>query len=258
MQRLRIEPEGGTEHASPPAPTLRERLRERPPEKATIFVVALTAALVVLHLVWLNKFRFGYVTEWDESGYIAIALDNVHSLRDGGLTDLAGTVLGQGLQAPLTPLAAVPFNLLFGDGVDSSLATELPFYAILVLATYGLGRRLMPPWWAALAAACVAGIPLATDYTRLFHFAVPAAAMFTAALWALLRSDRLERRGWAVASGLLLGLTLLSRTMTIAYLPGFVAAAGLPVLLYAERRRERFVNLALLLAAGGAIAAVWY
>ena len=82
--------------------------------------------------------------------------------------------------------------------------------------------------------------------------------MFTAALWALLRSDRLERRGWAVASGLLLGLTLLSRTMTIAYLPGFVAAAALPVLFYAERRRDRLVNLALLLGAGGAIAAVWY
>ncbi len=237
---------------------LRERVRERPPEKATIFVAVLTATLVALHLVWLNKFRFGYVTEWDESGYMSIALDNVHALRNGGLTDLAHTVLAQSLQAPLLPLVAVPFNTLLGEGVDSSLVAELPFYAILVLATYGLGRRLVPSWWAALAAACVAGLPLANDYTRIFHFSVPASAMFTAALWALLRSEGLKRRGWAIGSGMLLGLTLLSRTMTIAYLPGFVAAAAVLGILRPGARRDRLVNLALLLAVGAAVAAVWY
>jgi len=258
MRRRAAEPEGVVQGAWRPVRNLRERFREQPPEKATIFVAVLTAALVGLHLVWLNKFRFGYVTEWDESGYMSIALDSVHALRSGGLTDLAHTVLGQGLQAPLLPLVAVPFNLLLGDGVDSSLVAELPFYAILVLATYGLGRRLVPPWWAALAAACVAGIPLATDYTRIFHFSVPASAMFTAALWALLRSESLERRGWAIASGTFLGLTLLSRTMTIAYLPGFVAAAAVLGMLRPGGRRDRLVNLALLLAVGGAVAAVWY
>jgi Dolichyl-phosphate-mannose-protein mannosyltransferase len=237
---------------------LSERVRARPPNPATVFVALLVTALLALHLLWLNEFRFGYVTEWDESGYISIALDNVHALRGGGPTDLVDTVLSQDLQAPLLPFTAVPFNLVFGDGVNASLAAELPFYALLVFATYGLGRRLLPSWWAALAAGCVAGIPLALDYTRIFHFSVPAAAMFTAALWALLRTDRMSSRRWAIATGVLLGLTLLSRTMTIAYLPGFVAAATVLALVGVERRRERLVNLALSLGIGAIIAAVWY
>jgi 4-amino-4-deoxy-L-arabinose transferase-like glycosyltransferase len=215
------------------------------------------AALFALDIFWLHRFRFGYITEWDESGYMSIALHNTDALRSGGLSSLISTVIDQGVQAPLVPLSAVPFNLAFGSGVDSSLVVEPVFFAILVLATYAVGRRLTTAWWALLAAICVASAPIVTDYSRIFHFSVPAAAMFTSALWALLRSEGLTRWRWALATGLLLGLMVLSRSMTIAYLPGFAVAAALPVLLGAEKRR-RLLNLALLVGSGAALAALWY
>jgi 4-amino-4-deoxy-L-arabinose transferase-like glycosyltransferase len=228
-------------------------------EAAPIVVLAsATVVLVALQVYWLHRFRFGFVTEWDESGYISIALHNTAALRGGGPLSLISTVIEQGIQAPLVPLSAVPFNVVFGDGVDSSLLVEPAFFALLVLATYGVARQLVDPWWAVLAALSVATAPMVSDFTRIFHFSVPAAAMFTSALWALLKSEGLSRRGWAIGCGTLLGLMVLSRSMTIAFLPGFAIAAVLPLVLSPVDRRRRLLNFALLCGCGGALAALWY
>jgi 4-amino-4-deoxy-L-arabinose transferase-like glycosyltransferase len=216
-----------------------------------------TLVLFALHVIWLAHFRFGYVTEWDESGYISIALSNTHALTSDGPFSLVSTVLEQGVQAPLVPLTAVLPNLLFGTGVDASLLVEPAFFALLVVATYAVARRLTTPWWALLAAAVVATAPVVSDYARIFHFSVPAAALLVSALWALMKSEGLTRRRWAIACGLLLGLMVLARSMTIAYLPGFAVAAALPILL-AEVRRERIVNFALLCLSGAVLAGLWY
>jgi hypothetical protein len=215
------------------------------------------AVLFTLHLIWLARFSFGYVTEWDESGYISIALNNSHALTADGPFSLVSTVLEQGVQAPFVPLSAVPFNVVFGSGVDASLLVELVFFAVLVIATYAIARRLTTPWWSLLAALVVATAPVVSDYARIFHFSVPAAAFLVSALWALMKSEGLTRRRWAIVCGLLLGLMVLSRSMTIGYLPGFAAAAALPILFGAEWR-ARLVNCVLLCASGAALAALWY
>jgi hypothetical protein len=214
-------------------------------------------ALFALHLLWLARFSFGYVTEWDESGYVSIALNNSHALSADGPFSLVSTVLEQGVQAPFVPLSAVPFNVIFGAGVDASLLVELVFFAVLAVATYAIARRLTTPWWSLLAALLVATAPVVSDYARIFHFSVPSAAFLVSALWALMKSEGLTRRRWAIACGLLLGLMVLSRSMTIGYLPGFAAAAALPILLGGEWR-ARLVNFVLLCACGAVLAALWY
>jgi Dolichyl-phosphate-mannose-protein mannosyltransferase len=230
-------------------------LRNRP--TPDLLLAAGIVVLFALHVVWLARFSFGYVTEWDESGYISIALSNSHALTADGPFSLVSTVLDQGVQAPLVPLSAVPFNALFGAGVDASLLVEPVFFAVLVVATYGIACRLTSRWWSLLAALLVATAPVVGDYARIFHFSVPAAAFLVSALWALMKSEGLIRRRWAIACGLLLGLMVLSRSMTIGYLPGFAAAAALPILL-GDERRQRLLNFALLCFSGAALAALWY
>jgi len=166
-------------------------------------------------------------------------------------------VLEQGVQAPFVPLSAVPLNAVLGSGVDASLVVELVFFAVLVVATYAVARRLTTPWWSLLAAFVVATAPVVSDYARIFHFSVPAAAFLVSALWALVKSEGLTRWRWALVCGLLLGLMVLSRSMTIGYLPGFAAAAALPIL-FGDERKRRLLNLALLAGSGVALAALWY
>ena len=223
----------------------------------TIAVAVLIAVTVALHLVWLDRFRRGYLTEWDEAGYIQIAILDRAGLAHDGLTGLARAVVTQPVEAPLVPFATVPIYLIAGVGVFASLLVLPVFFGLLVVATYLLARDLVQPWWAVLAAAVAASIPAVTDYTRLYHFAMPAALWVTLALWALIRSDGFERRRYSLAFGAAIGLMVLTRTMTLSYLPGFGIAALVQVL-QGHRTTQRALNAVLAAAAALVVAATWY
>jgi hypothetical protein len=225
---------------------------------AGVLVAAIVCVTVVLHVVWLVRFRRGYVTEWDESGYLQFALSNFDDLHDHGLRTFATTVGVRGTFGPLLPFVTSLAYPIVGRGIFGSLLVLPLFFAGLVGATFGLARRLVSDSWAVVAALAVAAIPAVTDYTRLFHFALPATACMTAALWALVRSDGLRRPGWAAAFGLFVALTLLSRTMTVAYIPGFALAMGAQFLVGAPELRVRVRNLAIAVGTIGVVAGPWY
>jgi hypothetical protein len=223
---------------------------------ANVVVAAIVVATVVLHVVWLIRFRRGYVTEWDESGYLQFALSNFDALHDEGLWTFAKTVGGRDTFGPLLPFVTSLLYPIVGRGVFGSLLVLPLFYGALVAASYGLARRLVPAAWAVVAAFSVAAVPAVIDYTRLFHFALPATACMTAALWALVRSDGLRNARWAIAFGLFVGLMLLSRTVTVAFAPGLVLASG--VQLFVTPFRLWLRNILVAAAAALAVAGPWY
>jgi hypothetical protein len=225
---------------------------------ASALVGGILCATIVLHVIWLVRFRHGYLTEWDESGYMQFSLSDFDALHDNGLVEYLKTVGGRGGFGPLLPAVTALAYPVLGRGVFGSLLVLPFFFAGLVGATFGLARRLVSDSWAVVAAFTVAAMPAVTDYTRLFHFALPATACMTAALWALARSDELRHRGWAAAFGLFVGLTLLSRTMTVAYLPGFALAASTQLLVRAPDLRFRIRNLAIAAGTTLVVAGPWY
>src|SRR5215813_14031328 len=69
---------------------------------------------------------------------------------------------------------------------------EVGYLTFALDNTQGLGSGgVAGPLWGLLAALIVMSIPEMTDWARTFHFAVPAAALFTAAIYALIRSEGL-------------------------------------------------------------------
>ena len=168
------------------------------------------------------------------------------------------TVGGRGTFGPLLPLVASLAYPVVGRGIFGSLLVPPLFFVVLVGATFGLARRFVPTWWAVLAAFAVAAMPAVTDYTRLFHFALPAAACMTASLWALVRADGFRRARWSIAFGLAVGLTLLARTMTVAFIPGLALASGSQFLVAVPDVRARLRNLGLAVATAALVAGPWY
>ncbi len=133
------------------------------------------------------------------------------------------------------------------------------FLVLLALALYGIGERLAGPRLGALAALVAATSTGAVHFSREYIFALPAAAMLACAVYLLIRSDGLRLRRWAVACGAALGLMLLARSMTIAFVPGCSPpgpSACSPAAPTTSARR--LVNLGLLVATGAAVAATWY
>jgi Dolichyl-phosphate-mannose-protein mannosyltransferase len=229
----------------------------RGPGRPVLALAFWTIVVLVVDVWWLNRYRASAVPEYDESGYMSIALHNFHALQADGLSGLVSSFVHQVPEAPLVPLVTVLPYLLLGADVGSSVATQLVAVAALGLATYALARRVVSAEWAALAAGVSIALPVVSDFSRAFHFAVPAAALLTAAAWALARSDGLRSRRWAVAAGVLVGCMVLARTMTIAYLPG-IGAAALVICLRGPEIRRRLVSLALLAGAAAVVAGTWY
>jgi hypothetical protein len=212
-----------------------------------------------VNVLWLIRFRFGQVTGWDESGYIAIAIRNTRALHDGGLISLLSEVERQNIQAPLLPLVTVPINGVFGNGVFQSLMALQVVAAGLTAATYLLARTLMTRNWSLLAAACVGSTPAIADYGRLYVFSLPAAVFLTGSMWMLIRSDQLRERRWVVGSGALAGLMLLSRTMTFSFVPALIAAAlGLLLIRGRADPRRGFASMIWAGVAAMLVAGTWY
>jgi hypothetical protein len=218
---------------------------------------ALVVALCVLHVVWFQRFRSGYITDVDEAGYLALGMRESHDLGVGPHAFLQ-SVMHTGVAGPVVPVSTVPFYVVFGNGIGTGWAVMVPYFALLLGASAALARRLMPAWWAALAVLVIGTAPGVTDFTRIYHFAVPAAALLTTGLWFLTKSDGLLLRRWALAAGAMLGLMVLARIMTVAYLPGVAIALAIQVAAAPEGRRRRLENLVLLAVLGAALAAPWY
>lgn len=240
--------------SSTPPPTPTATPSSTPPRLLALLVVLVTAG----NALWLHRHRLGGPRDVDEAAYLGLAFyasNPAHRIVTTPWVLFPST----GYQAPLLPLTTGLLHDVLGRSVFVGYLTNLGFLALLLVATYALARRFTTGWWSLLAATVVATTPGIVDYTRHYHFAVPATATFTVALVALLRSERLTRRWWAVGFGVALAAVLLARTMMLAFAPGLVLAAVLAILAGpATDRRAGFRNLALALVIAVVGAGSWY
>jgi 4-amino-4-deoxy-L-arabinose transferase-like glycosyltransferase len=229
-------------------------------ERARWLLVVAVGCLVlaVFNLWWVATYRHGYPLDIDEAGYTMIGLNDYFGLKSHGLHGWWEAVQTQTPNAPLLP-AVTSLVLVFSPGVLQGFGVLVVVGALLTLATYGIGERVAGPRLGALAALGVATSQGTFIFTREYIFALPTAAFLACAVYALLRSDGMRLRAWAIACGAAVGLMLLSRTMAIAFVPGIVVAAGLLVL---TRRGDellpRLLNLGLAILSGVLVAATWY
>ena len=131
------------------------------------------------------------------------------------------------------------------------------FLVVGTLAVYGLGRRLLDTDAGLLAAFLFATAPFVVFMLLNFQLDLPLAAMVALALYALVRTEALALRRWALALGLVLGLGMLTKPPFAAYLSGPLLWATWRGL----RAPDRGARLLHLLAAVGVAAAValpWY
>lgn len=207
-----------------------------------------------LNIWWVRGNRHVGNYNVDEVGYMARALvdhsnfDPLHPLLS------LKTIAAPSSTGPLVPLLAVPFIALFGRDISSVMLIQ----PLLVLGT-ALGVTGILLQVASRRAAVVAGVitlclPAMVQSARGFQYATAAAAFLSAAVWALLRSDRGSRRLPMIAFGLATGLMLLSRTMAIGMLPALAVAT----LIQARRDRRAWINVGFATATTVLIAGPWW
>lgn len=225
-----------------------------------LVVAAAGLALLAIDAWWIATHRHAYPLNIDEAAYTTMGLVDYLGLRAGGLHGWWEAVQAQTPNAPLLP-ALSSLLYLVKAGVVEGFGALGAFMVLLGLAIYGIGERLAGPRLGALAALVAMTAPGVLAFAHVYIFALPAATLLACGVYALLRGEGLQRWPWALACGVALGLMLLARTMTVAFVPGVLAAAGLALLARRPDRQEvtrGLLNLGLLVLAAAAVAALWY
>jgi hypothetical protein len=171
---------------------------------------------------------------------------------------LAHSVAGQPVQAPLvTVVGGFLYLVTGGPSVTASYAAELVAYFWIVVVVFLIARGLAGEGAGLVAAFLAGSAPIVLDYVHEYSFAVPASAALATAVWAGLRSRQMTSPRWAALWGIALGAMVLSRTMTIAFLPSFLALATIHVFTSGRVLRS-LAGVGVGGAAGFVIAGPWY
>jgi hypothetical protein len=221
-------------------------------------VLGVTVLLAAATLLWDDARLLGYPLQIDEAGYLSIAENDRIGFQSNGIHGWAETILNQAPFAPLVPALTSPLLVINQSNMQGYVVLAF-FLVLLTIAVYGIGERLAGPRYGALAAIVVASMPGVANFSRSYVFALPAAALMACAVYSLLRAERLQRSRWAIAAGAAVGAMLLARTMTVAFVPGILVAAVVPLACRPESGlRRSLINLGLLCVAAFAVAAPWY
>jgi tetratricopeptide (TPR) repeat protein len=215
-----------------PAPPGRRRLDLNWPLLALLWLIHAIALVLWLRLD--NRFPVG-----ETASQLTTGLRVADALSRPALDLLSRIAAASAGQPPLYYLASAPLTGLFGRGPDAATLVNLFWLALLIAGVFGITRRLFPSpetgrpgkfnlHWPGLAAATLVTLyPAVTVALRVYSPALAAAGLAALAVWLLVASDGLQRRGQAVGFGLVLIAGLLTSSIFWAVVLGpLILAAG--------------------------------
>jgi hypothetical protein len=218
-------------------------------------LAVLAGALGALLLFWLAVDR--RPPEWDYANHLERAVLCHRTLAEPGHSRLAEIIAESSFYPPGVTCAA---GLLYVAFPVTPLTAQSVIWAFLViglLAIYGIGRRLVDGPTGLLAAFLFATAPFVVTSLLSFQLDLPLAAMVALALYTLVRAEGFSRWDWSLATGMALGLGMLTKPPFAVYMLGPVLWAGW-VAVSAPDRGARIRRLAAALGLGALIALPWY
>jgi 4-amino-4-deoxy-L-arabinose transferase-like glycosyltransferase len=152
------------------------------------------------------------------------------------------------------------FYLVLGTAQWVAILSQAVFLAVLVYATYGIGKLLWNRRTGLLAAYFVATTPMVVSLFKWYMLDTPLTAMAALALYLLLRSESFTSRKFSLLFGAVCGFGLLTK-WTFVLVMWLAVAAALVTPLAAALGRRSWRPLVNPLAAGVlafAICGAWY
>lgn len=152
---------------------------------------------------WIFVYRNEGLFDIDESAYLMMAVKNYYAYVHGGLRLWFSSVEAPNAASPLTSALASLLFIVTGPRVAFGIYIPLLACLATVVAVYYIAKQSSIQRVAEISALVVATTPLLVNYSRSFHFAIPATACTTVALLCLIKSQQAKRWPWIIAFGFL-------------------------------------------------------
>lgn len=174
--------------------------------------------LALNEIYWLKLDNFPLV--WDSALHFVDSMQTFLILKNGFLA-IPQIVHVNGYYPFLVPLMAAPFYALFGINPDIGIAgMNLIFLGVLILSTYGIGKKIMNERAGVLAAFIVSMYPMIFIYSRTFMYDVPLVAMSAFSLYLLLLTNNFRSKKFSVVLGFSFGLGMLTKWTFVLFIIG--------------------------------------
>jgi 4-amino-4-deoxy-L-arabinose transferase-like glycosyltransferase len=223
------------------------------------FFVGVLICCSIGNVIWLGSHWLTLPPPWDQAFYLYMGLRYLHALVDYGPVAAYREFVHLSTDvAPLYPLTTVPLYLLFGPSRLVAYLTNLGYLGLLLGGIYLLGAHLCGRSAGLLAAFIAATFTATVNYSRDYLLEFPATAFVTLAMYALVRSETFHHRTWSLVFGALVGLSVLTKTMTGVFFIGPVLLALGCIVWRQQLTAAVLRNFLLAVGLGMLVAAVWW
>ncbi len=222
-------------------------------------LVLLVVFYTINNIFWLKRHLLAIPPPWDQAFYLYMGLRYLHALSDAGpLAMFKEFVHLSSYAAPLFPLTTLPMYLLFGTSRLAAHLTNSFYLFLLLLGVYLLGKHVYGRKAGILATFFISTFTAIVNFSRDYLLEFPSAAFVTLGVYALLRSEDFRHRSWCLGFGVLVGLTLLTKTMAGVFFVGPVLYILGRVVMRRPLHSPFLLNFLLSVGVAVLVASVWW
>jgi len=221
-----------------------------------VLLGALVVAIAALNVWWRTLET--RPPHWDMAHHLGNSLVYLHGFS---LTHPLPFLDGYLFYPPLVYWVTDVFYAALGnEAMWVAVLSNVVWLAILVFATYGIGRRLWNARVGWLSVVFVVTAPMIVSSFKDYMLDVPLTAVAALSLYLLMRADGFSSRRYSLLFGVACGCGLLVKWTPPPVLALPLVHASALALAAARRRRQfdRLVNLAVAAALAFAVAGTWY
>jgi 4-amino-4-deoxy-L-arabinose transferase-like glycosyltransferase len=237
------------------APSARARaLTARVP--TPVWLGALVATIVGLNLGWLSL--ESRPPHWDMGHHLGNSLLYFHGFS---LTDPVPFLTGYAYYPPLVYWVSDAFYAVLGSEATSiALLSNGVWLAVLVFATFGIGKRLWNERVGWLSVAFVVTAPMVVSTSKEYMLDLPLTAVTALCLYLMIRAEGFSSRRYSLLFGIAFGCGLLVKwTLPLVLVFPLVHVAAIAL---ADARQQRSFGRSVNLLGAGVLAFViagpWY
>jgi len=194
---------------------------------------------------------------WDMGRHLYNSVIYLNHFNGG---DLSHLLTDYKYYPPLIYWVAIPYYIVFGLSIKTAILSNSFFVLVLGFSMYALGSRLWGRRAGLLSAIFILCSPMLITQFKEFQLDAPATAMIALCMYLIIRTNEFKNRGWSLAFGVVLGLTMLTKWTLgfVLILPITYAAGRCLVDAWKTKNLEPVFNMLIVLLSAYFISSFWY